>query len=94
MPSNIERKMTAHHEAGHAVIAWYYRNPPLSISIVKEGDILGGCSTRRKIGKVFKPEAHQFERELDIIMAGAAAVEQLTGKKITVTGLSNEDIGR
>jgi hypothetical protein len=91
MPSRIERKKSAYHEAGHAVIAWYYNNPPLYVSIIQEGDILGGCRTRRKIGKVFKPEAHQFERELDITMAGAAAVEQLTGKKITGTGWGGDD---
>ena len=36
-----------------------------------------------KIGEVPKLEIHQLERELDITMAGSAAVEKLTGKKIT-----------
>ena len=91
MPINIERKESAYHEAGHAVIAWYYNNPPLSISIVKEGDILGGCQFMDKIGKVPKLEIHQLERALDISMAGAAAVEKLTGKKITGTGWGGND---
>ena len=58
MPSRIERKKTAYHEAGHAVIAWYYNNPPLNVSIVNKGDILAGvvsgvnlveCQTWRSI---------------------------------------------
>ena len=44
-----------------------------------------------KIGKVPKLEVHQLERELDITMAGAAAVEKLTGKKITGTGWGGND---
>ena len=91
MPSRIERKKSAYHEAGHAVIAWYYNNPPFNVSIVKEGDTLGGCQLLDKMRKVPKLEIHQLERELDISMAGAAAVEKLTGKKITGTGWGGND---
>ena len=91
MPGRIERRRAAYHEAGHAVIGWYYNGLPLSVSIVGEGDILGGCRFIGKVGKVPKLEIHQIERELDVIMAGAAAVEQLAGKKITGTGWGGND---
>ena len=88
MPSKTELKNAAYHEAGHVVIAWYYNIYSVGVSISKKKDSLGAAQILGQFGKV-PIQTHQLERELDIAMAGAAAEEKLTGKKIT--GWSGND---
>jgi len=71
---------SAYHEAGHAVIAWYYGRRILRAAISQDKDKKGNCEIIRLFGKFPNIEVHEFEKEMDIIMAGAAAEEQLTGK--------------
>jgi ATP-dependent Zn protease len=81
MPSKSMLKRAAYHEAGHVVIAWYYSIGCVGVSIAKEQDSLGAAQIRGLFGKV-PLQAHQLERELDIAMAGVAAEEKFTGKKL------------
>jgi len=81
MPSKTEQKRVAYHEAGHVVIAWYYNIRCVGVSIAKEQDSFGAVQIWGLFGKV-PLKTHQLERELDVAMAGAAAEEKFTGKKL------------
>ena len=80
--SNREDLITsAYHEAGHAVIAWYYGRRILGAAISQDKDNKGHCEIIRLLGRIPNIKIHELEREMDIIMAGAIAEEQLTGNK-------------
>jgi len=72
---------SAYHEAGHAVIAWYYKRRILGVFISQDKNKNGNCEIIRLFGKSPDIAVHELEREMDIIMAGVIAEEQLTGKK-------------
>jgi hypothetical protein len=91
MKNRIKRKKTAYHEAGHAVITWYYDRPIFGASIAPDGDITGVLKRTSPFGRLPKMPVHEIEKELDIIMAGAVAEEQLTGKKITALKWGGND---
>ena len=80
--SNREGLITsAYHEAGHAVIAWHYGRHILGAAISQDKDNKGNCEIIRLFGRSPNIKVHELEREMDIIMAGAIAEEQLTGSK-------------
>ena len=81
----------AYHEAGHAVIAWYYHRPILDMSITQDPNASGDFRIISLFGKSPSLPVHELERELDIIMAGVAAVERFSGKKTTGTGWGGSD---
>jgi len=84
---NRELKLTAYHEAGHAVVAYVKHRRFTKISIVQVGDSLGRCSFAKwppnldpetdSRDKLRKP----LEREAIISFAGAQAEAGLTGQK-------------
>jgi ATP-dependent Zn protease len=41
MSTRPEQKKTAYHEAGHAVITWYYNRPIMGASVITDGDLKG-----------------------------------------------------
>ncbi len=91
MLNQEELIISAYHEAGHAVIAWYYGRRILGAFISQDKNKNGSCEIIRLFGKFPDIEVHELEREMDIIMAGAVAEEQLTGKKLTFTEWSGTD---
>ncbi len=91
MPRVNDRKLTAYHEAGHAVIAWYYNIHTLGVSIVKGRHTLGESALLTHFRILSHLQVHQLERELDVNMAGAAAEEKLTGEKRAVRGWGGND---
>ncbi len=68
-----ERKIVAHHEAGHAVVSWMLKNadPLVKVSIIPRGKSLGAAW--------YLPEEHQiytksqFEDQMCIALGGRAA---------------------
>jgi hypothetical protein len=95
MPSRKELIESAYHEAGHTVIAWYYGRHIIGASVFHDKNKKSNCQILGLLGKFPNIEAHELEREMDIIMAGAAAEEQLTGNKIIGTewcGTDYQDI--
>jgi ATP-dependent Zn protease len=91
MPRVNDRKRTAYHEAGHAIIAWYYHIHTLGASIVKGKHSLGESHLLSHFRRLPYLQVHQLERELDLNMAGAAAVETLTGEKMSGTQWGGND---
>ena len=91
MPRINDRKRTAYHEAGHVVVAWHYNIPILGVSLVKSRHTNGESRIFGHFRRSQNLQVHQLERELDLNMAGAAAVEKLTDKKMTSTRWGGND---
>ena len=65
---NQEELITsAYHEAGHAVIAWYYGRHILGAFVSQDKNKNGNCEIIRLFGKFPDIEVHELEREMDII---------------------------
>lgn len=88
LQSDEDRKMTAYHEAGHALVAWEmpHIDPIHRISIVSRGMSLGHTMTE-PIERVHETKKHLLE-EISMMLGGQAA-EQLVFNDIT-TGASND----
>ncbi|KKR16227.1 MAG: ATP-dependent zinc metalloprotease FtsH, partial [Candidatus Levybacteria bacterium GW2011_GWA1_39_32] len=88
LQTDEDRKMTAYHEAGHAIVAWEmpHIDPIHRISIVSRGMSLGHTMTE-PIERVHETKKHLLE-EISMMLGGQAA-EQMVFDDIT-TGASND----
>jgi cell division protease FtsH len=88
LQSEQDRKMTAYHEAGHALVAWEmpHVDPVHRISIVSRGMSLGHTMTE-PIERVHETKIHLLE-QIAVMMGGRAA-ESLVFKDVT-TGASDD----
>lgn len=88
LQSEMDRKMTAYHEAGHALVSWFMPNmdPIHRISIVSRGMSLGH-TMMEPIDRVHETKTHLME-EIAVMLGGRAA-ENLVFKEIT-TGASDD----
>lgn len=88
LQSDLDRRMTAYHEAGHALVAWEMPNvdPIHRISIVSRGMSLGHTMTE-PIERVHETKNHLLE-QIAVMMGGRAA-ESLVFEDIT-TGASDD----
>ena len=88
LQSDLDRRMTAYHEAGHALVAWEmpHVDPVHRISIVSRGMSLGHTMTE-PIERVHETKAHLLE-QISVMMGGRAA-EELVFDDIT-TGASDD----
>ncbi len=88
LQSDEDRKMTAYHEAGHAIVGWEMPriDPIHRISIVSRGMSLGHTMTE-PIDRVHETKSHLLE-EISMMLGGQAA-ERLVFNDIT-TGASND----
>lgn len=89
--SDGERKLTAYHEAGHAIVALLVpeHDPVYKVSIIPRGRALGVT--------VFLPEAdcysyskQKLESQLSGLFGGRIAEELIFGKNSVTTGASND----
>ncbi len=83
-----EKKIVAHHEAGHAVASWYFKNvdPLVKVSIIPRGKSLGAAW--------YLPEEHQIitkSQFLDQICAslGGRAAEELIFNEVSTGALDD-----
>ncbi len=85
----LERKMTAFHEAGHAVIAHVspYADPVHRISIVSRGQALGFTLTPPEKDKVQTTKSELID-EIAVLLGGRAA-EQLVFNELTAGASSD-----
>jgi cell division protease FtsH len=88
LQSELDRRMTAYHEAGHALVAWEmpHVDPIMRISIVSRGMSLGHTMTE-PIERVHETKMHLLE-QIAVMMGGRAA-ESLVFEDIT-TGASDD----
>lgn len=88
LQSDEDRKMTAYHEAGHAIVSWYmpHVDPVHRISIVSRGLSLGH-TMMENIERLHETKTHLLE-QISVMLGGRAA-EDLIFKEIT-TGASDD----
>jgi cell division protease FtsH len=88
LQTDHDRRMTAYHEAGHALVAWEmpHVDPIHRISIVSRGMSLGHTMTE-SIERVHETKAHLLE-QIAVMMGGRAA-ESLVFEDVT-TGASDD----
>lgn len=83
-----DRKMTAYHEAGHALVSWHmpHMDPIHRISIVSRGMSLGH-TMMEPIERTHETKTHLVEQIA--VMLGGRAAEELVFKEMT-TGASDD----
>lgn len=88
LQSEEDRKMTAYHEAGHALVSWYMPNmdPVHRISIVSRGMSLGH-TMMEPVEHLHETKSHLIEQIA--VMLGGRAAESLVFKEMT-TGASDD----
>src|ERR1035437_1029043 len=83
-----DRKMTAYHEAGHALVSWFMpgMDPVHRISIVSRGMSLGH-TMMEPMDRIHETKTHLLEQIA--VMLGGSAAESLVFKEMT-TGASDD----
>lgn len=89
LQSEFDRKMTAYHEAGHALVNYYtpHTDPVHRISIVSRGMALGYTLTPPEKDRLHETKS-QLVEEIAVMMGGRAA-EQIVFNEIT-SGAAND----
>ncbi len=89
LQSDMDRQMTAYHEAGHAVVTYLspHMDPVHRISIVSRGMALGYTLTPPEKDRLHETKSHLLE-EISTMMGGRAA-EQLVFNEMT-SGAAND----
>ncbi len=89
LQSDLDRKMTAYHEAGHAIVNYYspHLDPVHRISIVSRGMALGFTMAPPEKDRLHETRSRLIE-EMAMTMGGRAA-EQVVFKEIT-SGAAND----
>jgi cell division protease FtsH len=88
LQSDEDRKMTAYHEAGHALVSWFmpHMDPVHRISIVSRGMSLGH-TMMEPMDRVHETKTHLIEQIA--VMLGGRAAESLVFDEVT-TGASDD----
>lgn len=89
LQSDLDRKMTAYHEAGHAIVNYYspHLDPVHRISIVSRGMALGFTMAPPEKDRLHETKSRLIE-EMAMTMGGRAA-EQVVFKEMT-SGAAND----
>lgn len=89
LQSDLDKKLTAYHEAGHAIVSHFLPNtdPVHRISIVSRGMALGYTLIPPAKDKLHETRTHLIERIA--VMMGGRAAEQFIFNEIT-TGAAND----
>jgi cell division protease FtsH len=89
--SEDERRLTAFHEAGHALVAWRsaHSDPVHKVTIVPRGRSLG-MMVRLPMEDRFCLSRARLEAELAVAMGGRAAEEIVFGKDFVTTGAAGD----
>ncbi|MBI4009418.1 ATP-dependent zinc metalloprotease FtsH [Candidatus Roizmanbacteria bacterium] len=89
LQSDLDKKLTAYHEAGHAIVSHFLPNtdPVHRISIVSRGMALGFTLIPPVKDKLHETKTHLME-QITVMMGGRAA-EEMVFKEIT-TGAAND----
>lgn len=89
MQSDYDKKLTAYHEAGHAILTHFqsHTDPVHRISIVSRGMALGYTLIPPQKDKIHETKKHLLERIA--VMMGGRGAEQLVFDELT-TGAAND----
>ena len=89
LQSEYDKKLTAYHEAGHAIVSHFlpHTDPVHRISIVSRGLALGYTLIPPVKDKLHETKTHLLERIM--VMMGGRAAEEVVFKEIT-TGAAND----
>ncbi|MEK7129762.1 MAG: ATP-dependent zinc metalloprotease FtsH [Patescibacteria group bacterium] len=89
LQTDLDRKMTAYHEAGHAVVTYFSPNmdPVHRISIVSRGMALGYTLTPPEKDRLHETRSHLIQQIAS--MMGGRAAEQLIFNEMT-SGAAND----
>jgi len=92
LQSEHDRKMTAYHEGGHAILAHFspHTDPVHRISIVSRGHALGFTMTPPETDRYQKTKS-EFESEIVVLLGGRTAEKQIFNE---LTGGASNDIER
>lgn len=92
LQSQTERKMTAYHEAGHAIISHFlpHTDPVHRISIVSRGRALGFTMTPPETDK-YQQTQDELRETISVMLGGRAAEKFIFGK---LTGGVSSDLER
>ncbi|MDD3669085.1 MAG: ATP-dependent zinc metalloprotease FtsH [Alphaproteobacteria bacterium] len=86
-----EKKMTAYHEAGHAIVSLHLpeSDPLHKVTIIPRGRALGITMQLPEKDK-YSQSKQYLQTRLSILFAGRVAEEMIFGKKNVSTGASND----
>jgi len=89
LQSDFDRKLTAYHEAGHAIVSHFlpHTDPVHRISIVSRGMALGFTLIPPAKDKLHETKTHLLERIA--VMMGGRAAEEVVFSEVT-TGAAND----
>lgn len=89
--SDSEKKLTAYHEAGHAVVAYHMKHsdPIHKATIIPRGRALG-MVVRLPEGDRVSVSRSKLEADLAVAMGGRIAEELIFGKEQVTTGASSD----
>jgi len=89
LQSDLDKKLTAYHEAGHAIVSHFlpHTDPVHRISIVSRGMALGYTLIPPAKDKLHETKTHLIE-QISVMMGGRAA-EQIIFNEVT-TGAAND----
>ncbi len=92
LQSDLERKMTAYHEGGHAIVSHFlpHTDPVHRISIVSRGRALGFTMTPPEADK-YQQTKEELEETISVMLGGRAAEQSVFGK---LTGGVSSDLER
>lgn len=92
LQSDYERKMTAYHEAGHAVLAHYlpHADPVHRVSIVSRGMALGYTLTPPEQDK-YQQTRSEFKEQIAVLLGGRTAEKIIFNE---LTGGASNDIDK
>lgn len=81
LQSDLDRKMTAYHEAGHAIVTHFspHMDPVHRISIVSRGMALGYTLTPPERDRLHETKSHLIE-QIAVMMGGRAAEQLIFGE--------------
>jgi len=89
--SEKEKKMTAYHEAGHAVAGYFspHCDPVRKVSIIGRGQA-GGYTLKMPSEDKYYHTLAQFKDELTMMLGGYAAEKMIFGKDMISTGPASD----
>ncbi|CAF0818621.1 unnamed protein product [Rotaria sordida] len=91
IPDPETNNITAYHEAGHTIVRYFTKDadPLHKVTIVPRGQALG-YTAHIPIKEAYSRTRSQLLAEMDVMMAGRAAEEQIFGIEKITTGASSD----